>query len=182
MAHEKTLSIINHAGLCLVARSCSTLCDPMDCNPPGSSVPLSCLGILQARILEWVAMPSSRGSSQPRGWTKVSSIAGRFFTVWATKEAQEYFTSWATQDAPLIARDMQIKTTMGYHGTPVRMAVKRTTDNNCWQSCTAKGTPVHCWWECKLMQSLWKTVWWCPNKLKMELPYNLPIPLRNLGH
>ena len=46
------------------------------------------MGILQARILEWVAMPSSRGSSQPRNWTRVSCIAGRFFTSWATREAQ----------------------------------------------------------------------------------------------
>ena len=51
--------------------------------------PLS-VGILQARILEWVAMPSSRGYSQPRDWTQVSRIAGRFFTNWATREAQEY--------------------------------------------------------------------------------------------
>ena len=59
----------------------------MKCSPPGS---LS-LGILQARILEWVAMPSSRGSSQPRDWTWVSRIAGRFFTSWDTREAQEYW-------------------------------------------------------------------------------------------
>ena len=57
------------------------LCNPLDCSPPGSSVH----GILQARILEWVAVPSSRGSSQPRNWTQVSWIAGRFFTSWATK-------------------------------------------------------------------------------------------------
>ena len=60
----------------LVAQSCPTLCDPMDCSPPGSSV----CGILQARILEWVAMPSSRGSSQPSNRTRVSCIACRFFT------------------------------------------------------------------------------------------------------
>ena len=63
----------------LVAQSCLTLCDPIDCSPPGSSV----RGILQARILEWVAIPFSRGSSQARGWTQVSCIAGRFFTIWA---------------------------------------------------------------------------------------------------
>ena len=62
--------------LCLVSQSCLTLCDPMYC-PPGSSVH----GILQARILEWVAMPSSRESSQPRGRTQISHIAGRFFTI-----------------------------------------------------------------------------------------------------
>ena len=63
----------------LVARSSLTLCD-CDCSPPGSSV----LGILQARILEWVAISFSRGSYQPRNWTQVSRIAGRLFTLWAT--------------------------------------------------------------------------------------------------
>ena len=50
------------------------------------------IGILQARILEWVVMPSSRGSSQPRDWTQVSHTTGRFFTVWATREAHEYWS------------------------------------------------------------------------------------------
>ena len=63
----------------LVAQPCPTLCDPINCSPPGSSVH----GILQVRILECVAMPSSRGSSQPRAWTQVSRTAGGFFTVWA---------------------------------------------------------------------------------------------------
>ena len=65
--------------------SCSvvSLCDLMDCSPSGSSV----LGILWARILEWVAISSSRGSSWPKDWTWVSWIAGRFFTIWATRGA-----------------------------------------------------------------------------------------------
>ena len=67
-----------------VTQSCPTLCDPMDCSQPGSSVH----GILQARILEWVASLFSRGSSQPRDRTQVCHIAGRFFTIWATREAQ----------------------------------------------------------------------------------------------
>ena len=71
------------AVLCLVTQLCPTLCNPMDSSPPGSSVH----GILQARILEWVAMPSSRGFSQLGDWTQVSHIAGRFFTIWATREA-----------------------------------------------------------------------------------------------
>ena len=50
------------------------------------------MGILQARIQEWVVIPSSRGFSQPRDWTQVSRIAGRFFTDWATREAQEYWS------------------------------------------------------------------------------------------
>ena len=66
----------------LVAQSCPTVCDPMDCNPPGSSVH----GILQARILEWVAISFSRGSFQLRDQTQVSCIAGRCFTNWATRE------------------------------------------------------------------------------------------------
>ena len=66
----------------LVAQ-CPTLCNPMDCSPPDASVH----GILQARILEWVATPFSRGSSQPKDWTLISYIAGGFFTVWATREA-----------------------------------------------------------------------------------------------
>ena len=65
-----------------VAQLYPTFCDPMDYSLPGSSVH----GIFQARILEWVAMPFSRGSSQPRDQTRVSHIAGRLFTLWATRE------------------------------------------------------------------------------------------------
>ena len=68
-----------------VAQSCPILCDSMDYRVHG---------ILQARILEWVAVPFSRGSSQSKGRTQVSRIAGRFFTSWATREAQEYGSEW----------------------------------------------------------------------------------------
>ena len=67
----------------LVAQSCMTLCDPEDCMLPGSSVH----GLLQARILGWVAIPLPGGFSWPRDWTRVSCITGRFFTIWATSEA-----------------------------------------------------------------------------------------------
>ena len=66
-----------------VAQSCPTLCNPMYCSLPCSSIH----GIFQARILEWVAISFSRGSSQPKDWTRVSCIVGRHFTVWATREA-----------------------------------------------------------------------------------------------
>ena len=70
--------------MCVLApQLCPTLCDPMDCSPPGSSVP----GILQAKILEWAANPLSRGSSLPRDGTQVSCVAGRFFTIGAIGEA-----------------------------------------------------------------------------------------------
>ena len=67
----------------LVTQSCLTLWDPKDCSLPGSSVH----AILQARILEWVVISCSRGSSQPRDWSPVSHVAGGCFTVWATWDA-----------------------------------------------------------------------------------------------
>ena len=67
----------------LVTQSCLTLCDPTDCSPPGSSVH----GILQARILKWIAVPFSRVSSWPRDWTEVFCLAGGFFTSWTTRKA-----------------------------------------------------------------------------------------------
>ena len=66
-----------------IAHLVPTLCNPMHCSPPSSSVH----GILQARMLKWVAIPFSRGSSQPRDWTQAFCTVGRFFTIWATREA-----------------------------------------------------------------------------------------------
>ena len=70
----------------LVAKSCLTFCDFMDYSLPGSSLP----GISQAKILEWVAISFSRGSSWRRDWTWVSCITGRFFTIWATSESESH--------------------------------------------------------------------------------------------
>ena len=70
----------------LVAQSCLTLCNSKDCSPPGSSVH----GILQARMLEWVAMPASKESFEPRDKTGVLCISGRFFTFEATREAHSF--------------------------------------------------------------------------------------------
>ena len=84
-------AVLFHVCVCvcvcvLVTRSCLTLCNPMDCSLPGYSVYV----ILQASILQWVAVPFTRRSPQPRDWTCVSCIVGRFFTVWTTREAHSF--------------------------------------------------------------------------------------------
>ena len=77
----------------LVTQSCSTLCDPMACRLPCSSVH----GLLQARILEWVAIPFCRRPSGPRDWTQVFCVAGRFFTIWATRRGATAVRNLQTQ-------------------------------------------------------------------------------------
>ena len=67
-------------------------------------------------------------------------------------------------------REMQIKTTVRYHLT-------QSADNKCWKGCGEKGTLLHCWWECKLVQLLWRTVWRFLKKLEIKLPYDPAIPL-----
>ena len=76
---------------------------------------------------------------------------------------------------------MQIKTTLRYHLISVRMAIiKQSGDNRCWGGCGEKGTLLHCWWECELVQPLWKTVWRFLKDLKLEIPFDPAIPLLDL--
>ena len=121
----------------LVAQSCPTLCDPTNCSPPGFSVH----GILQARILEWIAIPFSRVSSRPRNQTLVSCIAGRFFTVWTTgnKTMEMVIRPVAESDGGEGERDEQVEYT-GVLETTLYEIIVEDTSLHIWPDPSAVAT------------------------------------------
>ena len=130
----------------------------MDYSPPGASVHW----ISQARILEWVAIPFSRRLSRLQDLTQSPAWQGD------SSPSEPPGKPMKRYSVLLITKKMQTKTTMRYHLTLVRMVIiKKSTNNKCRRGCGGKGTLLHSWWECTLIQTLWKTIWRFLKKKKM---------------